>query len=253
LFILGVLFWWKEKRREIIALTMLIFIPIIGTLLFSKKIPVYLDRNMMPFSPFYYLIISAGLAKIKKRVIRSAAYLSISVPILFCLHNYFSYQMPLPLSYHIGAPNKKPVKPAADFIKAEYKEGDLVAYSDFSISQIVFYLPDIPSKRVAYFFVASKIRNDAYLRFHLKQIVKFKLQAAQDSNIVNLEQEPGIPYVKSLKDLEFKRAWLVSSSWSRDGKLEPHVVAVRKFMRDNYLLLKSKEFDGIFIDLYAKN
>ena len=250
-FILGILFWWKEKRQELISLISFIFIPIIITFLISKKMPIYLDRQIMLFSPFYYIIIAAGLAGIKMRSIKIAAYLSICLPIVFCLHNYFSYRMPLPYSHHIGVHVKKPVKPAADYINSGFKDGDLVAYSDFSIIQVFFYLPNISSKQIAYFFIESKIRNSEYSYDYLKAIQKYQLQTARDSKTIDLEGEPGIPGVKSLKDLDFKRVWLISSSWARDGKLEPHIEAVREFMQKNYKLLETKEFDGIFVDLFG--
>jgi hypothetical protein len=252
LFTLGILFWWKEMKQELITLVSFIFIPIIITFLISKNMPIYLDRQMMFFSPFYYIIIAAGLTKIKMHLIKIAMYISILIPILFCLYNYFSYQMPLPQSHHTGVHAKKPVKPAADYINRGLEEGDLLAYSDFSIFQISFYLPNIPRKQTAYFFVESEFRNERYWYRRLKESQRLRLQKAIDSNRINLEGESSISGVKSLKQLDFKRVWLISSSWARDGRLEPHVRAVREFMQNNFVLLETKEFDGIFVDLYCK-
>jgi len=57
---------------------------------------------------------------------------------------------------------------------------------------------------------------------------------------------------KSPEEYNFKRLWLVSSSWARDGILELHAQAVRQWMRTQYSILDSKEFDGIFIDYILK-
>jgi len=253
LFIFGIQYWWKEKRQELISLISFIFIPVIITFLISKKMPIYLDRQIMLFSPFYYIIIATGLVSIRMRSIKIAAYLSICLSIVFCLHNYFSYRMPLPYSHHIGVHVKKPVKPVADYINRGFEEGDLVAYSDSSIIQVFFYLPNIPRQQFVYFFIESKLRNSRYSYEYLKEFQKSRLQIARDSNIniINLE-ESGISGTKSFKDLEFKRVWLISSSWERDGKLDGHVSAVREFMQSHYYLLDSKEFDGVFVDLYCQ-
>jgi len=98
-----------RKREELIPLILFVFIPIIFTYLISQKIPIYLDRQLMLFSPFYYIIIAAGLARLKLPIIKTAAYLFIIVPILFCLYNYFSYRMPLPQYHHIGVHVKNPL------------------------------------------------------------------------------------------------------------------------------------------------
>jgi hypothetical protein len=160
--------------------------------------------------------------------------------------------MPLPYSHHIGVHVKKPVKPAADYINCRFKQGDLVGYSDSNIVQVFFYLPNIPSQQIVYFFIESKIRNSGYSYDYLKEAQKFPVQTGIGLNVVDLEEKSSISRVKSVKQLDFKRMWLISSSWARDGKLEPHVEAVREFMQKNYKLLETKEFDGIFVDLYCK-
>lgn len=252
LFLLGILGWWKEKKKELISLVSLVFAPIIVTFLISQKKSIYIDRQLLLFSPFYYIIIGAGLAKIRMRILKIVAYLSILVPILFCLHNYFTYHMPLPLPHHMGVHSKKPIKPAADYINSRFKEGDLVALSDISITQIVFYIPNIPKKQIAYFFIESKFKNVRFLYNGLKKSLESQLKRGLKPNIVNLGEKSITPGVKDIGQLDFDRIWLISSSWLRDGKLDAHVEAVRQFMRNHYSLFDSKEFDGIFIDLYVR-
>jgi len=251
LFILGILGWWKEKRRELIFLALLTFIPIIVTFLISQKKSIYLDRQLLIFSPFYYIVIASGLARMRQRIVKIATYLSLFAPVLFCLHNYFNYQIYLPQPYHMGLHSKKPVKPAADYINARFREGDLVAYSDLSISGIFFYMPYISSEQKAYFFVESKFKNARFFYNMLKKSIRSQLERGEKPNIVNLGEKSITPGVKGIEGLDFKRVWLISSSWGKDGKLDGHVKAVREFMCAHYMLLETKEFDGIFIDLYC--
>jgi len=50
----------------------------------------------------------------------------------------------------------------------------------------------------------------------------------------------------------YKRIWLVSSSWPRDCNLSPKVQLLRERLEECYKKVDTAEFDGIFIDLYAK-
>jgi len=247
LFILGIKHWWPDKRNEVISLSSFLFIPIVLTYLISQKTSIYLDRQLMLFSPFYYIIIASGLAKIEARIIKIAVYLSVTLPILFCLNNYFSYRMPLPEYHHVGAHVKKPVKPAADYITNRFKEGDIMGYSDPSSINLFYYLwEEIPEERldISAFIIKSKLGlywSSCNGRYFLKST---KLR-----HVVLLDQEESC---KRFQERSFKRLWLISSSWSRDGVLDMHSQAVREWLRAHYLTLDSREFDGIFVDLYGK-
>lgn len=59
------------------------------------------------------------------------------------------------------------------------------------------------------------------------------------------------PYGK-LDKFDFKRIWLVSSSWEKDGNLNQHAQGVREWLGGHYSLLESEFIDGIYIDLYSR-
>lgn len=66
--------------------------------------------------------------------------------------------------------------------------------------------------------------------------------------ILDGEQDP----YERLERYDFKRLWLIYSSWPRDGILDQHAQGVRDWMQGHYSVLDRKEFDGIFVDLYSK-
>ena len=253
LFFSGILLWWKEKKKELTVLALFIGIPIITTFLISKLLPVYLDRQMMLYSPFYYILVAAGLEKIKLRFLQVLVYLSLLAPTLLCLNNYFSYNMPLPQFHHIGVHVKKPVKPAADYINRNFAEGDIIAISHFSIHSIIFYLLPDMKENIFYFFDEPKFSNARFEYDMLKKFSKSRLNTVVAENTIHLEKGTDFPGAKSIRDMEFRRIWLISSSWARDDELELHVQAVRNFMLSHYSLLDSKNFEGIYVDLFLNN
>ncbi len=252
LFILGTWRWRREKNNELLFLFLLLFLPIFIVYLISQRTSIYLDRQLLLFSPFYYIVLAAGLQKINTRFVRLIALLSIIIPISICLSNYYCYKMTLPLPYHIGTYVKKPVKPAADYLNAMYNEGDFFAYSDFSILNLFYYMPKITKKQRGFFFVEPDLKRFKTTYTLLIRSTNYRLSGM--ITMYNLSDEKSdIPMVKSLNQLGCKRIWLISSSWKRDGKYDSHVKAVREYMRGRFLLIDSKEFDGISVDLYSNS
>lgn len=236
----------RKKRRAYIP-DFIIFAPIIITFLISQVIPIYLNRRLMLFSPFYYLIIAAGLVKIKAGIVRKVAYCCIFLMAIICLYNYFSYRMPLPARYHQGVYPKKPIKPAADYISKEFLNGDIIGYSGPTGTYLFYYMWDrIIKEKISVFSFVIKSRLELYWR---KRNGIYFARDLITKRLIRLEEEESCKY---LEGYNFKRLWLISSSWARDGILDYHTLGVREWMQNHYSVLDRKEFDGIFIDLYGK-
>lgn len=252
LLIYGIWAWRETRRAELIQLGCFLFAPIIITFFISQKIPIYIDRQLIFFSPFYYILISAGLAKINNRMISAGIYITIAFSSLLCLSNYFSNYMPLPLRYHVGVHVKQPVKPAADYINNRLIYGDAVSFSDPSTISVLYYMPkDLYEKNnitVYIFIIKSKLEKyweKLGIRLGYSRFVRVY---SPSSKVMVLDQMNAF---KKIKQYNLKRIWLVSSNWEKDGNLTLHSEAVRKWLRDRYKLLDTKLFNGIFIDLYA--
>jgi len=163
LFSLGFLHWWEEKRKELVFLSALIFVPILLTFLISQKVPIYLDRQLMLFSPFYYVIIAAGLVKIKANILSVVIYCLIFLLSSVLLFNYFSCNMPMSLRYHQGVNPKKPIKPAADYINSRFLKGDIIGYSGPTGTYLFYYLWDkIINEKIEVFSFVIKSKLEPY-------------------------------------------------------------------------------------------
>lgn len=198
----GIYCFDKEKR---LFLASFLFIPISLTFAISQKMPIYIDRQLMLFSPFYYILVAQGVMKIKARMAKNLIIALISLLIISSLNNYFTDHMPvLSPSHHQGVHAKKPIKPAINYIEENWQKDDRLIVSHISLRAPFLYYKEL-----------------------------YKLKQNNNNNF------------------NCKRIWLVSSSWARDGKLEPGIILLKNALSSRYTKIKSLEFDGIYIDLFS--
>lgn len=232
LFILGISYAKKEKS---IILLSFLFLPIVITFAISQWMPIYIDRQLILYSPFYYLLVAAGVVKIRRPMIRTIFLSSISILSISSLYNYYSDYMPSSYMHHLGTYTKKPVKPVVRYIRENFKKGDITAYS--SIPAWYTFLAYWDSEPIdAYYFIIPHTHEP----YFGKIIGGWPLEGKPE--VIDLS--------KGIKDLDLERIWLITSSWPRDGTLDDNSYAVTEWMEQHYIGLESKEFDGIFITLY---
>lgn len=253
LFIFGIVHCFKNCRENLVILLSFLFFPIAMIFTISQWISIYIDRQLILCTPFYYIIIAIGIAGIKKRpVIKTMALLFIFVLSVFSLHNYFSDFMPSSYLHHIGICTKKPFKPAVNYVKENYREGDVIVHSNPSTTVTFEYYWDIDTldnrhypSSVCYFFVPSG--SDNYWQGVVRDasVIKnaSKKYTQEISRIFNLRQ--------NIRQGKFRRIWLISSTWERNGNLDENSLAVKKLLERRYVAADHKEFDGIFATLYV--
>lgn len=248
---IGIIYWFKAKKAQVIFLLCLIFIPVAFIFLISQIRPVYLSRQLMLLSPFYYLMAASGLCRIRPSALKTGFYITITLLTSICLFNYFSYRMPSPYIYHEGVFVKKPVKAAADYIKANLQEKDLVCSSSIYSRKMCYYLsPEITSERFPHIITGSKAGR---LSLTTRLCYKYAHQMAAVKPIIQIGNQAVIPGVKLLGEYDFQRLWLISPVWSKnDSFSEPFIDEIRFWIRMNYLPLERKEFDGILVELFCK-
>lgn len=255
LFLWGVISNWRSKVAEVKFLLVLIFAPILGAFLVSLKIPVYLDRYLLLSSPFYYILIAAGFSKLSSVFLKAALFIAAGAMISASLYNYYNYLMPVGDFHHFGVHVKKPVDDILKKIKGREKETEIVAISNFSDWSLAYYFKDFTALSNGYlFFLESDFKKyEPYFYQLTKGMREMAIIAGiKPFNAVNLEDKVShIPGVKNIKEYDFKRICLVSSSWDRSGNIDLNSRLVREWMLKNYRLIDS-EFtdDGVVFDLF---
>jgi len=256
LFVLGISKWRNNKNKIIILLSFFL-IPIITVFFLSQWVPVYIDRQLMLFSPFYYLVIARGFLNIRLVSAKTAVSVVTLFLISLSLHNYFSYQMSLPEFYHRGAHPKKPVKPAADYINHNFRFQDAIFFSNINIINIIYYFDN---KNWPFFIIVSKdeaFGGESYiykslLRFngmsYLPQSGLYIYTVSLDKNISAFSELADVPLL--INACKFRKIWLISSSWERDGRIYAQSLRTIEWLNAHYTVSGAQEIDGIYIILY---
>jgi len=65
------------------------------------------------------------------------------------------------------------------------------------------------------------------------------------------ESNRTIPFTK-VKNLQFKRLWVISSDWARSGALDDNSQVVIDWLNRDLKFIFQREFDGLRIFVYEK-
>jgi hypothetical protein len=147
-------------------------------------------------------------------------------------------------SHSTGVCPKKDFKQVTNYLRSSLRKDDIMAHTHPSSVVPMWYYFHCCEPVGSYYFVLYS-EEDKYWQ---KEIRFWEEQAKQKGII-----PPGvIDLTQDIKKYNFKRVWLISSSWFRTGKLESNSLAVKEWMKKNYRELESREFDGLFVELYEK-
>jgi 4-amino-4-deoxy-L-arabinose transferase-like glycosyltransferase len=234
LFAYGIFYCYRKSRENAVILFSFALLPVIMVFAVSHWIPVYIDRHLILYSAFYYIAVAVAVDKISKSLfVRAAVLICLSALMVYPLFNYFSGYMPSGYEHHVGTYAKKPFKPLVNYIKRYYREGDVIVHTNPStMGSFLYYCR--PKIKNLYFFIPSY--EDPYWK-------KLRLEQGALTSAFDLTRNAGLE--------GYRRIWLVSSSWSRDGALDDNSKAVMKFLSERYPQADFMEFDGIIVVLYS--
>ncbi|MFH1245946.1 MAG: glycosyltransferase family 39 protein [Candidatus Omnitrophota bacterium] len=220
----------KEQRAGLFFCLFLFLLPLLAVFAFSKLFfSVYLDRGLIIFSPYFYLILSWGVTALRG-VKRTGALFGLIGILLISNFRYSQDLMYPPEIHHRGTYTKKPVKPAAGFIENHIEPGDIIAFTNESIlSPFEYYSGMFP----CYYFFDPGIPDTSWQR-----------PVDEDAHTIPLAKIPG---------LKFKKLWVLASDWGRTGKLCGNSQSVLKWCAENLKLELSCEVDGLWMGRYARN
>jgi mannosyltransferase len=255
LLIRGAIYCLRHCKDNLIILLSFSFVPISVIFLISKWIPVYIDRQLILYAPFYYMVIAIGIASIRGKFIIKAMIIALIFSLsATALYNYFSDFMPSPLLHHIGTHIKKPFKPAVNYVKERYRQGDVIVHSNPSTAVPFEYYWNIGSDNYpwppsCYFFIPSA--QDNYFPGLVRDITKEALVVRKGSKKHIQEINRLFKLRQDIRESKFGRIWLISSVWERDGSVDENNLAVERFLESSYIAVERQEFDGIFVILYT--
>ncbi|MCX5698170.1 MAG: glycosyltransferase family 39 protein [Candidatus Omnitrophica bacterium] len=222
----------KSGRKNFIFVTVLSFLPLALAFGFSKIFfPVYLDRGLIIFSPYYYLLLGVGIGYLGNKRLTKIILSAFLMILLISLSSYYRNLMPVGPEHHHGVILKKPFKPALRFIENNFKLGDIIMHTNSS-SQEVFKFYSSNKEIAQNFLFAPKMIDSSWNRPY-------------ESGLGNVN-------VKELASINAKRIWVVSCDWQRGKELDKNSEAVNSEMSKLYKLDLSLEFDGLWVYRYLK-
>lgn len=229
----------KNIRSGVYFCISLLAIPIILIFIFSKIFfSVYLDRGLIILSPYLYLVLSLGLVFLKKNI-RIASILVLVSLFILCDVRYFKDSIS-PAAHHAGVHLKRPIKPAIEFVRNSLEPEDLLVVTGESVLPMVkFYIKkdDAP----VYFLFIPGI-NSSITQKPFEKSYFIMQRPIEDANFC-------IPLHK-IGGFKFKRLWVISSNWERDGGMDVNSSKIKERLEAKFKLEFVRVMDGLWIFRY---
>ena len=261
LYLYGLYCYFRNDKKNAVILCLLFLPPIALTYLISRYIaPVYLDRQLLIYSPFYYLLVAKGALSIKTRFFRRAVMTLIMVYIGFSLTNYYQgFMLSIPeskKSFYVGMHVKKDYSGLISFVDENLRKSDAILATDiqsYIIAGYSFrdYIIQKKPSHIGYFFYAYAPEICLGTRAAIKAfgIKELSLKTGQLWGwwFKNGKIEIG---KMRLQENGIRRVWIISSSWHLKGSLPRNSVDFRHYMSSHYKNVLSTEKDGVYVDLF---
>lgn len=262
----GIYLYFRTDKRKVAMLFLLFTLPLAATFIFSKVFfPVYLYRQVIVYSPVYYLFIARGIQGIRPLAARIAAAVFVAAMMLMSIANYYEGYLlyggdKTELTNSI--PPKKNYSAVLKRMLNEYQQGDLIAAADL---QAYAMTRSFVSKNLE----GSNRTADGILKFlifprdlfaydqrylGIKDII-FGIPRAESVDLHELTALPGgemgLAKSRIVQD-GIRRIWVVSSSWLDLAPVEPNYLSLRGYLWNYYesKVLALKE--GIQIELFVR-
>jgi len=258
---------FKDSREKGILLLLLLCFPLLAIFALSHLItPIYISRQLLIFSPFYYLLIAKGidfLGTTSKLFLKLPAILAVGFLLLASLVNYHQGVV-FPkgyLGYLMGG--VFPKTNYAELLKRMdegFEEGDRIVVTDskayaITITHIIKNYKKnsyLPKEVFRFFFFADAI--EPYEKRHLvihkiTQNIPKEFRSKMHSLRINDAGKWELQNSR-LPSEGMRRIWLVSSGWSdNEDTYENSDLVIDHLKKIGYKNISSEKKGGLYIDL----
>jgi len=259
LLIYGAYYCYRQNKNSIKVLPILFFTPFILVYALSYLImPIYIDRQLIVFSPLYYLLITQGLSSIKRR--SSRVILSVIVLLLIGLStiNYyrgFILWIPNGKDLYVGVHYKKDYEGLMEYVKDNLRSDDLIMVTDaqalaIAVDYFHSYFSNKKFAGIGQIFYPYALHGFDSICAKAGLCEWELIKESKELYVLWFKPE-GVYSQKIMSgDLSSKRIWLIYSVWGRAGPLKYNYFKVRQRLLSEYKQDLSMGKDGIFVDLY---
>jgi uncharacterized membrane protein len=264
LYAYGIYSCFKSGARNAVLFLLLFIFPIVTCYLISRYImPVYIYRQLLIFSPFYYMILAYGLTQIRINVVKSAVIIFLVIYFGVSIGNYYTgYEFciqDIQRSLYPCINDKKIYRDSLAYIEQNLKDGDIIVSTDgVSFFIVSLYFRDImfqySALRIGYLFYSSQIESLAITRAICDRTNIYEAFYDTDELYGILRNQKGIQKKGRINwaEIECDRLWVVSSMWYSEAKLSPNSVRIRNDAMGQFKHQLSIGREGIFVDLFER-
>jgi len=269
LFLYGVYSSWGKSKLDTTALLLFLFFPIMATYIFSKVImPIYITRQLIIFSPFYYLFIAKGIdatEHLMNKRIQTLAAILVFVLLSASLINYYRnipHRQGLGTYPFRGIVRKQNHHAVLTFLDEEFKEEDIIVVADLNSYYIA--LNHITKNYKKYNYIPHKVFHyllypysiDAYAKRFLK--IEKLSETISDKNLKKLHALTFLPNGEiALKEFRLdktkqKRIWFLSSGGENRYSLSGEGSKIKEYISKYYEEISAKVQSSVKTELYTR-
>ncbi len=249
----------RKSKNDAAVLPILFFIPL--ALIYALSflfMPIYIDRQLIIFSPLYYLLIVQGLSNIKRR----SSQVILAVIVLFLIiSSAINYYRGFMLSnsygndFYVGVHYKKDYRGLMEYIENNLNPDDFIMATDAQSLVIAtnYFSPYISNKKIIgigqlfYPYILNSFDSiSAELGLNEWEVIK----ASKALYIRWFKSEKEYLQKISPDYLSSKRIWLISSTWERKNYRNHNYFKVKECLLTSHRQDLSMSKDGIFLELY---
>lgn len=259
----GIFALFKVDKVQSVSLSAFLFCPVIIMFYLSRWIlPVFVHRQLIIFSPFYYLLMACGIDALKKKhykVICVIIFCAFQLPALTNYYKGYAYPRGYLQAVFMGTPPKRQASEILDPLPLNMKEGDIVVAANFH--SYVLTRQQVYRHYAKYRDKLPESFYKVFFPYGISAFEIFFLGMENEYDIVD-ESDP-LQFYKftpfkndrllsefNIEDLSFNRLWLVYSMWIKDGLLDQETKTVRDLFYHHFKRVDVFQKDGVWVEVY---
>lgn len=232
-------------KKEILLCVSASILPVLLIYLFSKHVfPVYLDRSLLIFTPYLYILLGSAIEKTKPAFLRFGIISSLTLIMAISAARYYNNEIyqPYESAHHIGAFTKKPVKPLTQSLMSRLSPGSLIIFGNNAVIPVILYYSRVPvnaALAVSYFGYDPDIVdvNTKLLFRQLDESLQFPFLKSKDA------------LIKILKNNK-RSVLFVGGRFERNGLIDENSQSIKNMLDENLTPVQDLTVDGTRISIY---
>ena len=266
--ILGAMRLFDTNRDMLFFLLSLLVFPFLAVYLISITfVRIYIPRQFLHLSPFYYIFVAAGLDHIKQRWRRNLVFGGCLLLLSVSLFNYYNGYMLHgyhPAFYFPGIFPKRNYSSVMHSLRKNFKQSDFIATTDIG-SQLMIMTSltskktapnKIPALNIFFLFYPERLSDLSKIGFDIKEDIRV-LKPEKRKSLHGLFMRKPLRFFRDIEDIRrfhWVRLWVISTAWyySTDACHDPARLDISPLTKD-LTLVSSQANDGICLELYTRD